>query len=84
MGAGRGEMKRGVALTWRCNAPLARDVTGTWAAAAPQAAAILSANSYPYADQPLFGEQWCTGEQELVIFEVDFEKVAFLMEKDKQ
>lgn len=40
--AGRGEMKRGVALTWRCNAPPARDLTGTWAAAA--AAAVLLAN----------------------------------------
>lgn len=33
--AGRGEMKRGIALTWRCNALLARDLTGTWAAASP-------------------------------------------------
>lgn len=44
MEAGRGETERGVALTWRCTAPLARDLTGTWAAAAPWAAAILIAN----------------------------------------
>lgn len=47
--AGRGEMKRGIGLTWRCNAPLARDLTGTWAAAAaaasPWAAAMLIASN---------------------------------------
>lgn len=44
--AGRGEMKRGIELTWRCNAPLARDLTGTWAAAAsPRDTAILLVNN---------------------------------------
>lgn len=41
--AGRGDMRRGFELTWRCNAPLARDLTGTWAAAA---AAALAASSW--------------------------------------
>lgn len=80
--AGRGEMKRGVALTWRCNAPLARDLTGTWAAAA---AATLIANKVSICQSAFIGEQSCSGEQkELVIFGVDFEKVPFLMEKEKQ
>lgn len=41
-------MERGIELTWRCNAPLARDLTGTWAAAAaapPWAAAVLIADN---------------------------------------
>lgn len=45
MNAGRGEMKRGIALTWRCYALLARDLTGTWAAASPWAAARLIADN---------------------------------------
>lgn len=53
--AGRGEMKRGIELTWRCDAPLARDLTGTWAAAAsPWAAALLIANSGSICQSVLF------------------------------
>lgn len=53
--AGRGEMKRGIGLTWRCNAPLARDLTGTWAAAAsPWAAAILIASNVSVCQSVLF------------------------------
>lgn len=53
--AGRGEMKRDIELTWRCTAPLARDLTGTWAAAAsPWATAILLANNTSVRQSVLF------------------------------
>lgn len=59
--AWRGEMERGMELTWRGNAPLARDLTGTWAAAAaaataapPWAPAILIANAVSICHSVLF------------------------------
>lgn len=53
--AGRGEMKRDIELTWRCYAPLARELTGTWAAAAsPWATAILLANNTSVRQSVLF------------------------------